>query len=124
VLTVLFGGGSCAADAALRSPEDFAGLTPHRPNIQPPTFLPSPWPPLEPEEEIDRVSLLLARMLERKYAVLLCALRDSVGRAVTVDELVSVSADIIEDGVPSLLRGFRRALPLVMVSCEGRDFSV
>jgi len=48
--------------------------------------------------------------------------RERVGRAVIMDELVSVSIESIDVGVPSLVRGCRPRP--VIVSCEGRDLRV
>ena len=42
--------------------------------------------------------------------------RESVGRAVIMDELVKVSIDIVVDGDPSLLYGRNMGFPPVIVS--------
>jgi hypothetical protein len=52
----------------------------------------------------------------------LCPWRESVGRAVTIDELVSVSTESIDVGVPSLVRGWNPR-PVIVI-CEGRDLRV
>jgi hypothetical protein len=76
---------------------------PQRPNTHPPSFPPIPSFELL-EEAMERLSLLLA-MLDRRWVVLSCLWRDSVGLAVTMEELVKVSMEIVVDGVPSLLYG-------------------
>jgi hypothetical protein len=94
------------------------GLTPQRPKTQPPNLVPTPLPvasvDAEPEDEMDRASLLLPLMVDRRNDVLSWSWRESVGRAVMRDELVIDSTETIVDGVPNLDRGRSMGLPLVI----------
>jgi hypothetical protein len=86
---------------------------PQRPNTHPPSL--PPIPSFELEEAMERLSLWLA-ILDRRYAVLSCPWRESVGRAVIMEELVKVSIDIVVDGDPSLLYGRSMGFPPLIVS--------
>jgi len=60
-------GEGAVEEAALRSPEDLAGLMPQRPKTQPPTFFLMPGESPELEDLMERVSVFgLVPMLERR----------------------------------------------------------
>jgi len=120
-----FRGSSCGSGGLLVDPlADVAGVTPHLLHTHPPTFLDNPSLELLDDLEVGRSGI---PTLDRKYEELSWPLRESVGRAVAIDELITGCVDTNDvRGVlaPCLVRGRSNAPEPVMVSCDGRDFRV